>query len=111
MILQPASEQPAGWRWLGRISFAAAVREQERLRDAVIRGDGPETLLLCEHDPVVTLGRSANPANVLLSAARAARARGSISTPHRVAATSPITARASWSATRSCACAGAWSAT
>jgi lipoyl(octanoyl) transferase len=69
MTLDPAGEQPAGWRWLGRISFAAAVREQERLRDAVIRGDGPESLLLCEHDPVVTLGRSANPANVLLSAA------------------------------------------
>ena len=69
MTEPPASEQPAGWRWLGRIPFAAAVREQERLRDAVIRGDGPETLLLCEHDPVVTLGRSAKPEHVLLSAA------------------------------------------
>jgi lipoyl(octanoyl) transferase len=66
---------PASWRWLGRISFAAALREQERLRDAVIRGDGPETLLLCEHDPVVTLGRSANAAHVLLPAAEL-RARG-----------------------------------
>ena len=26
--------QPAGWRWLGRVPFAAAAREQERLRDA-----------------------------------------------------------------------------
>ena len=60
---------PASWRWLGRVPFAAAVREQERVRDAVLRGDGPESLLLCEHDPVVTLGRSANPAHVLLSAA------------------------------------------
>ena len=56
MTARPASGQPAGWRWLGRVPFAAVVREQERLRDAVIRGDGRETLLLCEHDPVVTHG-------------------------------------------------------
>ena len=56
----------AVWRWLGRVPFAATVREQEALRERVLRGDAPETLLLCEHDPVVTLGRSANPANVLV---------------------------------------------
>ena len=56
----------AVWRWLGRVPFAATVREQEALREQVLRGDAPETLLLCEHDPVVTLGRSANPANVLV---------------------------------------------
>ena len=55
----------AVWRWLGRVPFAATVREQEALREQVLRGEAPETLLLCEHDPVVTLGRSANPANVL----------------------------------------------
>ena len=44
------------WRWLGRVPFAATAREQERLREQVLRGDGPETLLLCEHEPVVTLG-------------------------------------------------------
>lgn len=41
---------------------------QERLRDAVLRGDGPETLLLCEHDPVITLGRRARPEHLLLPA-------------------------------------------
>jgi lipoyl(octanoyl) transferase len=55
----------AVWRWLGRVPFAATVRAQEALRAQVLSGDAPETLLLCEHDPVVTLGRSANPANVL----------------------------------------------
>ena len=39
----------------------------------MLRGDGPETLLLCEHDPVVTLGRSAKPAHVLASPAELAR--------------------------------------
>jgi lipoyl(octanoyl) transferase len=61
------------WRWLGRVPFAAVAREQERLRELVLRGDGPETLLLCEHPPVVTLGRSANPANVLASRDELAR--------------------------------------
>jgi len=63
----------AVWRWLGRAPFAAVVREQERLRELVLRGDGPETLLLCEHPPVVTLGRSADPANVLAPQAELAR--------------------------------------
>ena len=53
--------------------FAAVAREQERLRELVLRGDGPETLLLCEHPPVVTLGRSANPAHVLASRDELAR--------------------------------------
>ena len=61
------------WRWLGRVPFAAVAREQERLRELVLRGDGPETLLLCEHPPVVTLGRSANPAHVLASRDELAR--------------------------------------
>ena len=39
----------------------------------MLDGDSPETLLLCEHQPVVTLGRSAKPAHVLLPAAELAR--------------------------------------
>jgi lipoyl(octanoyl) transferase len=34
-----------------------------------LSGEGPETLLFCEHDPVITLCRSARPANVLASPA------------------------------------------
>ena len=63
----------AVWRWLGRVPFAATAREQERLREQVLCGDSPETLLLCEHQPVVTLGRSAKPAHVLAPAAELAR--------------------------------------
>jgi len=61
------------WRWLGRVPFAETVRQQELARAHVLRGDGPETLLLCEHHPVVTMGRSANRANVLASPADLAR--------------------------------------
>jgi lipoyl(octanoyl) transferase len=38
-----------------------------------VAGDGPETLLLCEHDPVITLGRSAHASNVLAPPAELAR--------------------------------------
>ena len=60
---------PARWSWLGRVPYAATAREQERLRAAVLSGEGPETFLFCEHDPVITLGRSARRANVLASPA------------------------------------------
>ncbi len=48
--------------------FAETAALQERLRAGVLDGTGPETLLFCEHDPVITLGRSARPDNVLASA-------------------------------------------
>ncbi len=46
---------------------------QERLRADLLAGTGPETLLLLEHTPVVTLGRSAQPSNVHLSGTELAR--------------------------------------
>jgi lipoyl(octanoyl) transferase len=38
---------------------------QERVLEARIRGEIGDTLLLLEHEPVITLGRGANPGNVL----------------------------------------------
>lgn len=55
----------ARWSWLGRVPFAATADLQERLREQVATGQAPDTLLLCEHDPVITLGRSARTHNVL----------------------------------------------
>ena len=60
-----SAQSKAVWRWLGRVSFAETVALQEQLRRDVIAG-GPETLLLLEHDAVITLGRSAVAANVLV---------------------------------------------
>jgi lipoyl(octanoyl) transferase len=53
--------------WLGRVPFDHTAALQERLRTDILGGRGPETLLLCEHDPVITLGRSADRRNVLAS--------------------------------------------
>jgi lipoyl(octanoyl) transferase len=49
------------------VAFAPTAELQERVRAAVIDGTSPGEILLCEHDPVVTLGRSADPAHVLAS--------------------------------------------
>ena len=65
--------RPGRWRWLGRAPFAETARAQERLRAAVARGEALETVLCCEHDPVITLGRSARPAHLLAPPAELAR--------------------------------------
>jgi lipoyl(octanoyl) transferase len=52
-------------RWLGRIDYRSAWQLQHELVEARARGEAPDTLLLLEHDPVLTLGRHADPSNVL----------------------------------------------
>jgi lipoate-protein ligase B len=61
------------WVWLGRVAFASATTLQERLREAILAGTGSDTLLVCEHPPVITLGRRARPEHVLESPAELAR--------------------------------------
>ena len=52
-------------RWLGRIDYRSAWQLQHELVEARVAGEAPDTLLLLEHDAVLTLGRHADPANVL----------------------------------------------
>jgi lipoyl(octanoyl) transferase len=54
------------WSYLGRVEYDEAVRLQLEVRDRVQNDESPDTLLLLEHPPVFTLGRSANPEDVLL---------------------------------------------
>lgn len=58
--------------WLGRVPYREALALQERLVDAVRRKAEPDTLLLLEHPPVITLGRSTAPGHVLVSPAELA---------------------------------------
>lgn len=44
-------------RDLGRLGYRDAWDVQHRVHDAVARGEAPPTLLLVEHDPVITFGR------------------------------------------------------
>jgi len=54
-------------RDLGRCPYGAALRIQEELVEARAADRAPDTLLLVEHDPVYTLGRSAKDENVIAS--------------------------------------------
>jgi len=53
---------------LGRVPYAEALELQEKQVEAVRQGVAGDTLFLLEHPPVITLGRRANPAHVLVPA-------------------------------------------
>jgi lipoate-protein ligase B len=61
-------------RDLGRSAYADALAEQRRCRDELL-GGGDEVLLLVEHDPVLTVGRSGGEGELGLTP-EAWRARG-----------------------------------
>src|ERR1041384_1724194 len=49
----------------GLIGYQQAYERQKALVNRVIAGDNPH-LILCEHPPVLTLGRMTKPENILL---------------------------------------------
>ena len=57
--------RPLHWAWLGRRPYVPVWHQQRAIREALLRGEGTETLLLVEHEPVITLGRRAAPATAL----------------------------------------------
>jgi lipoyl(octanoyl) transferase len=52
---------------LGAREYEPVLSLQKRLAERRRRGKVPDTLILVEHDPVYTLGRNADEANILLS--------------------------------------------
>ncbi len=61
-----ASARPLKWAFLGRLSYGEGVALQERVRAAVQAGSEVDHLLMLEHSPVYTLGRSARRDDLLL---------------------------------------------
>lgn len=47
-------------RWIGRITFGDALALQDSLVQQRLEGAVPDTLLLLEHEPVYTIGRTAD---------------------------------------------------
>jgi len=60
--------------WLGRRPYGAVLGLQRALHAARARGEGHDVVLLVEHDPVITLGRSARAEHVLTAGAALAAA-------------------------------------
>jgi lipoyl(octanoyl) transferase len=60
-------------RRLGRVEYGDGLELQRRFQDARRSGLVGDTLLLLEHNPVITLGRAAKAANVLADAATLAQ--------------------------------------
>jgi lipoyl(octanoyl) transferase len=54
-------------RWLGRAAYEPVHALQRELLEARIAGKIPDTLLLVEHEPVITLGRGARGGNIVAS--------------------------------------------
>lgn len=50
----------------GTIDFHDAWRRQRELADAVLHLDHPDTLVVCEHPPVITLGRTTQEGSLLI---------------------------------------------
>ena len=51
---------------LGRIRYGEALRTMQARAEARRAGTAPDTLYLLEHEPVITLGRGAKEANILM---------------------------------------------
>jgi len=54
------------WHWLGRADYRSVLAMQLAARERVWAGDDG-VVFLCEHAPVITLGRSADRSNILAS--------------------------------------------
>jgi lipoate-protein ligase B len=52
---------------LGRIRYGPALELQRRAHDERVRDECPDTFFFCEHEPVITMGKSGKNQNLLVS--------------------------------------------
>ncbi len=76
------SRAPVRALWLGRVAYDDALALQAEAAARAARGEG-ETLLLLEHEPVITLGRNADPSDVRLSPDRLSELRIAVRNSNR----------------------------
>lgn len=53
-------------RWLGRLAYRAAWDLQHLVHSQVAAGARPDTILMVEHDPVITMGRAGDGSHLLV---------------------------------------------
>jgi len=58
---------------LGRIKYGPALEIQRRAHDERVRDERPDTFFLCEHEPVITMGKSGKQQNLLVARGELAR--------------------------------------
>jgi lipoate-protein ligase B len=58
---------------LGRIRYGPALELQRRAHDERVRDERPDTFFFCEHEPVITMGKSGKNQNLLVSREELAR--------------------------------------
>jgi lipoyl(octanoyl) transferase len=56
------------FQWLGRISYDNALALQHKTVDAILAGESGDQLLLLEHEPVFTIGRTRDQSSLVDSA-------------------------------------------
>ena len=61
------------FRWLGRITWTDAFALQERLVEQRLAGEIEDTVLLLQHEPVITIGRTPDKTSLLNAEASALR--------------------------------------
>jgi lipoate-protein ligase B len=64
---RPGQNEPLLATWLGRLAYRPAWDLQRKLVDERSAGGGRDTLLLVEHEAVLTLGRQADETHILAS--------------------------------------------
>ncbi len=63
--MPPASTLDLDFRWLGRVDFRETLTLQENLAGKRLAGEIPDTVLLLEHQPVYTIGRTRDQSSLL----------------------------------------------
>ena len=59
--------RPIQFHDLGRIRYGPALEMQHRAHDERVRDERPDMFFFCEHEPVITMGKSGKNQNLLVS--------------------------------------------